>query len=231
MVDRAALVTGASRGIGERIAGYLAGAGYGVSMVGRGLDGELDRAAGRLATDGRDVQAIAADLRDEAAVADVVRQHRARYGDRVDVLVHSAGLLAVGPVADLATEALDDLFAVNVRAGFLLVRDTLPLLRAAENPLVLLLGSMAGLNGTANLAAYAASKFAVVGLAESLALELAPQGIRVTALCPDRVASTEDLAGEPDLIGLSDVTRAVATLVELSPAVSVPVLPLRLARP
>jgi NAD(P)-dependent dehydrogenase (short-subunit alcohol dehydrogenase family) len=231
MVKKAALVTGASQGIGERLASYLAGAGYGVSLVSRGDDGRLGKVADRLAGEGLEVAALPTDLRDETALRDAVRAHEERFG-RLDVLVHAAGVLAVGPVAGLRTEALDDVLGVNLRAGILLIREALPLLRAAGGtPLALLLGSTAGLHGSANLAGYAASKFGVVGLAESLSAELAPDGIRVCALCPDRVASTPDLHDDPNLIGLADLEQAVATLLSLSPAVSVPLLPLRLRLP
>jgi NAD(P)-dependent dehydrogenase (short-subunit alcohol dehydrogenase family) len=214
---RAALVTGASSGIGRALAADLLASGYGVSAVARdparaGLEGAYE---------------IAADLRGEDACCEAVRAHRERFG-RLDVLVCCAGVGVSQPVSEISAKALDLQLDVNLRGLVLVVREALPLLLEARG-LVVALASVLGLRGDASLPVYAATKHAVVGFTRSLAEEVTARGVRVTAICPAFVATpmTSWVQGRippEEMIAPEDVVRALRFLLELRPPCHVPEL-------
>jgi NAD(P)-dependent dehydrogenase (short-subunit alcohol dehydrogenase family) len=145
MPERAAIVTGASRGIGLALATALAEEGYALTMTARKPD-LLEQAANTLRGNGAQVEHVAANLADEEAVRAVVARHREAYG-RLDVLVNNAGV-GVGAAADgHQTKYVDMQLDVNVRAIVLFYRECAELLRAAggehRNALVVNLASMA----------------------------------------------------------------------------------------
>lgn len=205
-----ALVTGASKGIGRAVAESL-------SPTHHILVGGRDEA--RIA----DVVALcesaepfAVDLDDATATAAAVAGI-----DRLDVLVHSAGVIALGPVATTTTQAWESVLRTNVVAPATLTRLLLPALRAASG-LVVFINSGAGLSASANWSVYAASKFALTALADSLRAE--ERGIRVTSIHPGRVATDmqaelNQLEGRPydpaRYLDPSAVARAVRLAVDL----------------
>jgi NAD(P)-dependent dehydrogenase (short-subunit alcohol dehydrogenase family) len=224
---RAALVTGGSTGIGLCIARVLGEEGYQVTLVARGKDRKLDDAVTQLRKLGIDAAAAAGDLQVEADVGQVVEAHRQRCG-RLDVLVNSAGVLALGPVQQHSTTELDALIGVNLRAMVLMYRECFPLLTAAgvehRTALVINLASLVGRHAEPFAGAYSATKFAVVGFTQAMRAELAPYGIRSCALCPGRVATASNahLAAEQSLIPLTDVAEVVRLLLRLSPHARIP---------
>ena len=129
MAERAAIVTGASSGIGLAIAEMLGEEGYGLTMAARRPD-KLEAAADGLRAKGYDVQHIAGNLGDEDAIAAVVAQHEARFG-RCDVLVNNAGIGMGEVVDDLSTKKIDIQLNTNLRSIFLFYREALPMLRRA----------------------------------------------------------------------------------------------------
>lgn len=187
--ERAALVTGASSGIGLALASMLFAEGYALTMVARRLE-KLQAAASSLDGGSDVVNVVAGELADEAVVQEAVRSHRERFG-RLDVLVNSAGLGIGEPIGALSTGRLDRQLDVNVRATALFCSEAVELLRRAgqdhRNALILNLASITGKRGAPGFAAYSAAKFAVVGLSESLNQELGDEGIKCTALCPTLV--------------------------------------------
>jgi NAD(P)-dependent dehydrogenase (short-subunit alcohol dehydrogenase family) len=182
---RVALVTGAGSGIGRAAAELFAAEGAAVAAVDLRADSADDAAAKIVATGGRAVAiranvAIAADV--AAAVAGAVREL-----GRLDILYNNAGVDSTGSVADAAEDDWDRCFAVNAKGTFLCSRAAVPYLVEAGGGAIVNQGSVAGLVGVANFAAYCAAKGAVISLTRSMAVDLAARRIRVNAICPGTV--------------------------------------------
>ncbi len=186
MSERAAIVTGGSSGIGLAIARMLLEEGYGVTVAARRPE-KLAEAAAELAAGGGEVAQVAANMGTEEAVAQVVAEHRNRFG-RLDVLVNNAGVGVGALVADIETKRLDMQLAVNLRSVILFYREAASLLRAAGaehgNALVVNTSSISGKSGEPWLSVYSATKAAVVGFTESMNKELGKERIKSCALCP-----------------------------------------------
>jgi 3-oxoacyl-[acyl-carrier protein] reductase len=216
---RAALVTGASAGIGLAVAKVLAEQGFSLTIVGRD-QARLDAAAATLG----DVEAIAADASDEDAMARVVEAHLARWG-RLDVVVANAGAGSAGTVAATQPRHLDRVLRGNVVGPFALARLCIPALREQRGWFIVT-ASISGVQPTAGFAAYSASKAAAVSLARSIDAEEAAHGVRACALCPAFVdtamtAWTRDAVPAEAMLQPSDVGEAVRFLLALSPNASV----------
>lgn len=229
MAQRAAIVTGASSGIGLAIARMLGEEGYGLTLAARRPE-KLTAAAEELRAAGHDVQDVAGPLSEEDAVKAVVAAHRDRFG-RLDVLVNNAGVGIGAAVADIETKRLDMQLDVNLRAVVLFYRECAALLRAAgsehRGALVVNTSSISGKRGQAWLSVYSATKAAVVGFTQAMNKELANDGIKSTALCPAFVdtAMTDFVKGHvqpSDMIRPEDISEAVRMLLKLSPACIVP---------
>jgi D-sorbitol dehydrogenase (acceptor) len=182
---RRALVTGAGGGIGAAICARFAEEGAAVVAVDRDGPAAAAAAAAVLAAGGS-AHALVADTTREADVRAAVDE-AARLLGGLDAVVANAGVLELGRADDVSADDLRRLLEINVVGTFTTVRDALPYLRAAGGGAVVCTASQAGLEGAPELAAYCASKFAVVGLVESLARELAGDGIRVCAIAPGLV--------------------------------------------
>ncbi len=235
MTDRAAIVTGASSGIGLAVARMLAEEGHAVTLAARRAD-KLRAACEQLAGEGLEVQHVAADVGDEDDIKRVVSAHREAYG-RLDVLMNNAGVGIGSPIGDLDTKRMDIQLATNLRAIPLFYRETIDMLTAAgaehANALVINTASVAGKSGEAWLSVYSATKFAVVGFTQSMNRELADRGIKSTALCPAFVdtAMTEFVRGKiarEDMIQTSDIVAAVRMLLSLSRGCVVPEIVLQM---
>jgi NAD(P)-dependent dehydrogenase (short-subunit alcohol dehydrogenase family) len=231
MGARAALVTGGSSGIGLAIARALGEDGYGVTLSARRPE-KLEQAAATLAADGIDVEAVPANMAEEAEIVALVDRHRERFG-RLDVLVNNAGVGIGGPIAEHATKNLDMQLAVNLRAVYLTAREALPMLKEAGGEhgkaLIANTASIAGKSGQGWLAAYSATKFGVVGFTQALHKEHASDGIQATALCPGFVDTAmtdwvKDSVPKEQMIQPSDIAEAVRYLLRTSPACIVPEL-------
>jgi len=178
MTDRPlALITGASRGIGKAIADAL-GATHDLLLGGRD-----EEALTSVAAELPSARPWAVELTDYAAVAGAVEGI-----DRLDVLVHSAGISRLGALADLSAADWRDSYEINVVAVAELTRLLLPPLRAAAGHVVLI-NSGSGLKANPRWGAYAASKFALRAYADVLRAEEEPNGLRVTSVHPGRTAT------------------------------------------
>jgi NAD(P)-dependent dehydrogenase (short-subunit alcohol dehydrogenase family) len=226
---RAAIVTGASSGIGLAIANVLGQEGYALTVAARRPD-KLDGAAQGLAAEGFDVQAVAANVSDEAEIQKVVAAHRERYG-RLDVLVNNAGVGVGAAVGEIETKRLDMQLDINLRSIVLFYRECIGMLREAgaehKNALVVNTSSISGKRGEPWLSVYSATKHGVVGWTEAMNKELGKEGIKSTALCPAFVDTPmTDFAKEQvpadEMIRPQDIAEAVRYLLKVSPACVVP---------
>jgi NAD(P)-dependent dehydrogenase (short-subunit alcohol dehydrogenase family) len=229
MPERAAIVTGASSGIGLAVARVLGEEDYGVTMAARRPE-KLQSAVAELAADGFDVHGVPANVSDETEIQKVVTAHRERYG-RLDVLVNNAGVGIGAPVGDILTKHLDMQLDVNLRSIVIFYRECLQLLKEAgaehSNALVVNTSSISGKRAEAWLSVYSASKHAVVGWTEAMNKELGTQGIKSTALCPAFVDTpmTDFVKGQvkaEEMIRPQDIAEAVRYLLRTSPACVIP---------
>lgn len=191
---RRVLVTGASAGIGAAVARSVVEAGAQVALLAR----DKDRLADLAAELGPAATPVTCDITDEDAVAAAVDE-AARRLDGLDGVVNSAGLFGAGTLSDTDPAAWRAMFGVNVLGLLTVTRAAVPhLLRAGPGASVVNISSMSGRRvPNAESGVYSATKFAVHALGESLRLELAPQGIRVTTVAPGMV-DTDIAARVPD---------------------------------
>jgi NAD(P)-dependent dehydrogenase (short-subunit alcohol dehydrogenase family) len=222
-MERAALITGGSSGIGLSIARALGEDGYRLTISARRPD-KLEAAANELREQGLDVEAVPANMANEEEIRGLVAAHKDRLG-RLDVLVNNAGIGIGGAVADAETKKLDLQLDVNLRAVYLLARESIPLLKeaGAEHGKALMVNtaSIAGKHGQGWLAAYSATKFGVVGLSQALHKELSNDGIQVTAICPAFVATpmtdwVEGQVPKEEMIQPEDIAEAIRFLLRTS---------------
>jgi NAD(P)-dependent dehydrogenase (short-subunit alcohol dehydrogenase family) len=180
---RIGLVTGAGGGIGREIARRLAREGIAIAVLDR------DRAAVEAAAAEIDGLALAADVTSPEEVRRAVEAVLAGLG-QIDLLVNNAGVAWMGPALEMPLDALQAMLQVNVKGVFIVSCAVLPHMITRRSCSIVNLASWAGKTGNAYFAGYSASKFAVIGLTQALAREMAPHGIRVNAICPGIVADT-----------------------------------------
>jgi NAD(P)-dependent dehydrogenase (short-subunit alcohol dehydrogenase family) len=231
MAERAAIVTGASSGIGLAIARVLGEEGHGLTLAARRPD-KLEAAAAELRSAGYDVEHVQADVSSEEAIDAVVARHRERFG-RLDVLVNSAGAGLGGPIEGYPTKRVDVQLDVNLRSMILFYSKCVDMLKAAgaehRSALVVNLASIAGKSGQAWLSIYSATKFGVVGFTQAMNRELGAEGIKSCAVCPGFVDTAmtdfikENVKPE-EMIRPEDIGEGVRYLLRLSPSAVVPEL-------
>ena len=216
-MDRAALVTGGSSGIGLAIARMLRDEGFALTLVSRRVE-KVQAAAEELGA-----HAVAADVGNAEACERLVAEHRERHG-RLDVLVNSAGVGIAGNVESLPPKHFDLQVGVNLRGLFFTTQAAIPLLRESHG-LIVNLASIAGTLPTPGLATYGATKAAVISLTRSLNEELDADGIRAVAICPGFVATPmAEWSGlaDDEMIQPEDCAEVVRMLLRLSPRARVP---------
>jgi NAD(P)-dependent dehydrogenase (short-subunit alcohol dehydrogenase family) len=205
---RVGLVTGGGGGIGRAIAQRLAREGMAVAVLDR------DEAA---------VQGVASEIGGLAVTADVTAPEEARKAvaavlarfGKIDLLVNNAGIAWTGPALDMPLEVFQAMLRVNVEGVFIMSRAVLPHMVARRSGAIVNLASWAGKTGNAWFAGYSASKFAVVGLTQALAREMAPHGIRVNAICPGIVVDTamrEALEAQQRQYGLPETAERAQSI-------------------
>jgi meso-butanediol dehydrogenase / (S,S)-butanediol dehydrogenase / diacetyl reductase len=211
MSDRVVLVTGGARGIGLGIVEVFANAGCKVMIADLGggtadssastssnSDAEnwnynlankhdLDQAQNKAGQLG-EVASCEVDVTDSDSCVRAVAATIERFG-QLDVLINNAGIVQSGPLLEFSEDDWDKVFAVNTKGIFLMTRAALPSLLESKDAAVVNTASIAGKKGYADMSAYCGSKFAAIGITQSLATEFAPSGIRVNAICPGIVGT------------------------------------------
>jgi NADP-dependent 3-hydroxy acid dehydrogenase YdfG len=237
LLDRVALVTGASSGIGRAISLALGAAGATVIAVARDAD-RLAAVATEAGAAGSRVEALVCDVTDEAQVRSLGERVTAEPGS-LDILVHSAGTIEFGHVAEVGIDQLDRMIATNLRAPYGLTQVALPLLSRARGDVVFV-NSSAGVRPSAGVAAYGAAKHALRGFADALRDEVNPLGIRVTSVYPGRThtpmqASVHAWEGRDEslegLLEPADIAALVVSIVSLPRTAEVTDVHVRPARP
>ena len=201
MTGKVVLVTGGARGIGLGIVQAFVGNGDQVMIADLGDShiedgdwnyelagaGEMQQALQQASKNG-EVAACTVNVTDYESCKAAVAATIARFG-RLDVLVNNAGIVDSGPIATFEEKDWDRIFAVNTKGIFLMTKAALDVLKVSPEGAVVNTASIAGKQGQPNMAAYCGSKFAAIGVTQSLALELAPLGITVNAICPGIVGT------------------------------------------
>jgi 3alpha(or 20beta)-hydroxysteroid dehydrogenase len=180
----AAIITGATGGIGKAVARRLAALDYSMLLVGRDA-ARLSEVVGDLAgARCGQVAGFVGDVADDATAEGYTAACLDRYG-AIDAFLQSAAYEGeFGPVQDTSAQDFDRLLAVNLRGTFLGLRRVVPVMQRAGRGRIVNISSQAGVRGVPGCAAYAASKHGVIGLSQSVALEVAGDGISVNVVCP-----------------------------------------------
>ena len=206
LAGKHALVTGGGSGIGAAIARSLSEAGAAVSIAGRRA-GPLDEVAARLPR----AKAIVADITSEADCAVMAAAARTAHGP-IDILIANAGAAESVPAAKIDLAHWRRMLDLNLTGAFLSVKAALPDIArgGAQGGRIVFIASTAGLKGYPYVAAYCAAKHGVVGLARALAVELAPRGVTVNAVCPGFTETPLLEASLANIAGKTGRTRAEA---------------------
>jgi short-subunit dehydrogenase len=229
MSERAAIVTGASRGIGRAIAEALAEDGFSLTISARKPD-TLEATAAEFREKGYEVEPVAANMADEDGIKSVVQRHRERFG-RLDVLVNNAGVGIGAAVAEQQSKYVDMQIAVNLRAIILFYRECAEMLRAAGaehgKAVVVNLSSFAGKSGQPWLSVYSATKAGVVGYTQAMNKELNAEGVKSVAFCPGFVDTDmsdfiKESVDASEMMRPEDIAEGVRFMLRLSPACIVP---------
>ena len=185
---RTAVVTGAASGIGRRIALRLAEEGCAIGLIDVNAAGAEETAT---AVRGlrRNAVVLRADVSELAQTRAAIDRAATALG-RLDILVNSAGILRFGSIATMAKQDWDETFRVNLDGAFHACQAAIPHLQKQSQGRIINLASWLGKTGKASYGAYCASKFAVIALTQTLALELAERGITVNAICPGIIMET-----------------------------------------
>ena len=217
LAEKVALVTGASRGIGEAISRRFASEGARVALAARD-EKACRRIAGEIAAAGGEALAVRCDVTDRDSIAGAISAVIARWG-RIDVLVNNAGLGGATPLDDRDDARWDAILATNLTGVFRVTRAAAP--HIPDGGRVINLSSVVGRFGVAGHAAYSATKHGVIGLTRTLALELAPRQITVNALCPGWVET--DMARD----GYRRIAARVGSTEEKGREIAAKMAPLR----
>ena len=234
--NKAAIVTGGSKGIGRAIALALAREGANVAISARGSD-YLERTARDIRSHGVEALPFAGDMGEESEIKKFVEETVQRFG-RLDILVNNAGFGIFHKIADFPTDDWDYMFNLNVRGLFIATRESLSHLRKAGESVIVNVVSLAGKNAFVNGGGYAATKHAVLGFSRCLFLEERENGVRVLAICPGSVdtsffdeRSDVSQTRKQNMLQAEDVAESVLHMIKLKQRAMVSEIDIRPTNP
>ncbi|MBY0096058.1 3-ketoacyl-ACP reductase [Mesobacillus maritimus] len=222
---KTAIITGGGRGIGRAAAIALAREGVNIGLLGRTLT-NLEKVTEELEAFGVNVSGAAADVADIESVQHAVEHIKSELGP-IDILINNAGIAKFGGFLELEPSEWEQIIKVNLMGTYYVTRAVLPEMIERRTGDIINISSTAGQKGAPVTSAYSASKFAVLGLTESLLMEVRKHNIRVTAITPSTVAT--DLAVENNLVGentekvmqAEDLAEMIVAQLKLHPRVFV----------
>lgn len=177
------LVSGGSRGIGRAVVKLVAKSGYAVAFTYRSSDAEAAELVGELARDGCMVSAYKADNADATALAEVVEDVRARFGN-IYALVNNAAISVTAPLTDTSDDEISRLLATNLEGVIRLTKLVCPLMATAREGKIVNISSVWGISGASCESVYSAAKGGVIAFTKAMAKELALSGVTVNCVCP-----------------------------------------------
>ena len=223
LLDRVAVITGASTGIGQGIALAYAAEGAKVVLASRSRE-KLETVAGEIRGSGGTALAVQTNVTLEGEVINLFRQTLEAFG-RVDILVNSAGITSGTPTDELSLEAWQNVLDVNLNGAFLCSREALRIMKRQRSGRIINIGSISAKVPRPNTAPYTTSKFALEGLTRSLALDARDHGIAVSILHPGNTATPlwhgrDDQAREEGIMSPTDLARVMVMMAALPPDVN-----------
>lgn len=196
-MEKVAIITGASRGIGKIIATELAKNHFHLAIVARNRQ-KLDELAGKLSDFNVKILSISVDLENENAADQIIDQTIKTFG-KFDVLINNAGIALNQPILDSNVKTWNKIFYVNARTPYFLCQKAIPYLRKSSHPVIINLGSVVDHKGYLNQSIYASSKHAIAGFTSVLAKEVQKDNIRVHLISPGGVNTEMVSKVRPDL--------------------------------
>ena len=205
-MKKVALITGSSRGIGRSCAVSLARRGYAVCINYIERRDKAEELRDELLAEGHETMCFGADVADRAAVHEMVGAVKARFGD-ITLLVNNAGIARQSLFQDISEEYWRRIFDVNVNGAFNTIQEVLPSMLHEHSGCIVNVSSIWGMHGASCEVTYSCTKHSLIGLTRSLAMELAPSGIRVNCVAPGVIETDMvKVLGEETLKDLAEQT-------------------------